>query len=193
MKPVWCLVILLSSFCLRKYTNTSTIFNFKEFLKVAIKFWKVHNPVAKGTVYVSSMLYSRHKKSQVGHITQVQELTELLWNRGRAVIKFQFVASLLQVVSTLCIMCLINSWDRGEGLVINAYRSPHRKAECLTYSPLLSGLWLLFITRGQHNTDDTRLGQVLLFIGRVLPPLMQNEFKEQEDTISIRLGKRCNP
>lgn len=166
IKPVWWyLVILLSLFCLRKYTNTSTIFNFKEFLKVVIKFWKVHSPVAKGTVYASLMLYSRHEKSQVGHLTQIQELTKLLRNRKRTAIKFQFVASLLQVVSTLHLMCLINSWDRGEGLIINAYGSPHRKAECPAYSPLLRGLWLLFMTRGQRSTDDTCSGHVLLFIG----------------------------
>ena len=110
------------------FINTSKIFNFKEFLKAVIKFCKIKNTKAKGTVYSSSMLHSRHEKCPMGLLTQIRELTKLLWNRERTVIKFRSVASLLQVVSTLHITCLINSWGRGEGQIINDYRSTYREA-----------------------------------------------------------------
>lgn len=106
IKPVWCLVILLSSFCLRKYTNTSTIFNFKEFLKVVIKFWKVHNPVAKGTVYASSMLYSRHKKSQVGHLTRSRNLQKC-HETGKG---SWLSSSLLHLCFRLFLLCILCAW-----------------------------------------------------------------------------------
>lgn len=178
---------------LRKHINASNIFNSNEIFTFMITFCEIWNRKGKALYKLPQCALLKTWKIFSGTFSPRSVNLINCYETEKMVIKFQSSESLLQVVSNLHISCLINSWGGVRDRSLMTPKGRHRTAI------LTSPKWHL--TAVHYQGGNTQHGWHILrpdasvywAQNLILPSLMKNEFKEQEDTISVKLGKRCNP